>query len=91
MKTDFERYVTGEDIRVGDHVSFGGHEAIVVAVIGRGQFAPGFTADDWADYNQGFVMRVADGQLYMYELADEDIHLLARHENGEKAGSLPKR
>jgi len=71
-------YVTGEEIHAGDRVSFGGHPALVVAVIGRGEYTPPFIADDWADYRRGFLLRTDDGQLYMYDYADEDIRFLSR-------------
>jgi hypothetical protein len=77
-------YVDGEEIRVGDQVLFGGHAATVVVVFGRDEYGPDFSRDDWTDYKRGFLLRTADGQLYMEDYADEDIKLLAR-------GTLPAR
>ena len=71
-------YVTGEEIHAGDRVSFGGHPALIMAVIARGEYMPPFIADDWADYRCGFLLRTDDGQLYMYDYADEDIRFLSR-------------
>lgn len=71
-------YISGEEIHVGDRVLFGGHPATVVAVIARGEYEHGFVAEDWSSYDRGFLMRTDDGQLYMYDYADEDVELVAR-------------
>jgi hypothetical protein len=71
-------YLTGEEIHAGDRVLFGGHPVTIVAVIGRGEYASEFVAEDWSDHERGFVMRTDDGQLYMYEYADEDVKLVSR-------------
>jgi tRNA G37 N-methylase TrmD len=71
-------YVIGEEIDVGDHVLLGGHPATVVVVIGRAEYDPESIAENWSDHEGGFLMRTDDGQLYMYEYADEDIQLISR-------------
>jgi len=71
-------YLTGEEMHVGDRVLFGGHAATVVVVIDRGEYGPGFVAEDWSDQEHGFLMRTDDGTLYMYDVADEDVRLIAR-------------
>lgn len=72
------QYQTGDDIRVGDRVRHAGQLARVVAVISRNEYAPGFSREDWAQYQQGFVVQQDDGQLFMYDQADEDLELVAR-------------
>jgi hypothetical protein len=71
-------YVSGEEIHVGDRIRFGGHPGTIMVVIGRGEYAEGFAAEDWRDYERGFLIRTDDGSLYMYDYADEDIEFLAR-------------
>ncbi|HMJ87591.1 MAG TPA: hypothetical protein VK504_30645 [Vicinamibacterales bacterium] len=80
-KNPFEvHYLTGEEIHIGDRVLFSGHPAIVVVVIGRNEYAPGYPREGRSNDERGFVMRTDDGQMYMYEYADEDIKLLSRGE-----------
>jgi RHS repeat-associated protein len=78
MRQTDSHYIDGSEIHIGDRVRFGGHPATVVVVIGRGEYAPGFLADDWTDYERGFLIRTEDRQLYMHDYADEDIEFVAR-------------
>lgn len=71
-------YITGEEIHIGDRVLFSGLNAVVVIVIGRREYAPGYVQA--AGDERGFVMCTDDGQMYMYEYADEDIEFLSRGE-----------
>jgi hypothetical protein len=72
------RYTTGEEIHAGDSVLFSGQNGIVVIVLDTHESALGFDAQEWTDYEHGFLIRTEDGQLYMHEYAEEDIQLLSR-------------
>ena len=72
------RYTTGEDVHAGDIVLFSGQRGMVVVVLDAHESASGFDANEWTDYEHGFLIRTDDGQLYMHEYADEDIELLSR-------------
>jgi hypothetical protein len=84
--TDLQ-YLDGQEIHIGDRVVFGGHPATVVVVIGRGEYGPGFVADDWSEHERGFLMRTEDGQLYMQDYADEDVKLVSRCEAPDHPGA----
>ena len=77
-------YVSGEEIHAGDRILSGGHPATVVGVIGRAEYAPGFVAGAWSEYERGILIRDEQGTLSMHDYADGDLELIAR---GSEYGS----
>lgn len=65
-------YLTGEEIHVGDRVLFGGHPAMVVAVIGRGEYA---SIDHARDIPSGVPARTNLARLH--NAAGEALQALA--------------
>ena len=73
---DGRTYESGEQICVGDRVRHAGRLGSIVAVIDRGEYAENFPSAEWSNYQRGFIVKDDSGELYMYDVADEDLELL---------------
>ena len=72
-------YSSGDEIRVGDQVDHPGPATgVVVFVLERGEFAPGFPAEEWSYLESGFMVQDPDGTLIFYPEPDACITLRAR-------------
>lgn len=82
------QYLSGQLVHVGDRVNIrGGHpEPIlgnVVFVIDSSKYSSGFAKSEWSHYGKGFMIKLDDGTLVLYEEAD-DPHLalvVANHQH----------
>jgi hypothetical protein len=73
-------YLTGEEIRVGDHVACADWRGIVRFVLATDSFAPGFAAEDWAYLGHGFMVEYDNAGLVFAETADHDLVFVRRAE-----------
>ena len=75
------RYLTGEEIHIGDRILHAGEPAEIVLVIGRDEFEGEFAIQkDWykQKYGRGFMVKGGPGGLVLCNEADEDIQFVAR-------------
>ena len=73
-----QRYESGEELHVGDHVRYAGDTGNIVFVIDRGEYSPEFPERDWSHYGSGFMIQTPKFALVMLDKADEDLKLLDR-------------
>ena len=76
-----QRYMSGEEIRLGDFVDLGfgyGPQATVVVPIPSGPAAEGFKAEDWAYLESGFLLQAQEMGLVHYPEADDELLLIRR-------------
>jgi hypothetical protein len=71
-------YLSGDEIRAGDHVEYADSPGQVVFVLGTRSFAPGFAEEDWSYLKRGFMLDVQGMGLLFQEEADEDLTLIKR-------------
>jgi hypothetical protein len=71
------RYATGEEIHAGDRIMHAGQPARIGAVLSRSEYTPEFSEERWAMYREGFIVQEDNGQVFMYEHANEDIELVS--------------
>lgn len=71
-------YVTGEEIRVGDHVACGDWRGVVKFVLASRSFAAGFDPAHWSYLGRGFMVDYDKAGLVFSEKADEELTLLKR-------------
>jgi len=69
---EIQRYNSGEEIHVGDHVSYFGIPVLVVVVFvnDTSEYSEGFSAKDWSHLGRWCGKRT--GSVYL-ECADEDL------------------
>jgi len=72
------QYRSGADIHVGDQVRLGSWLGTVVFVLGRGEFAQGFTEAQWSHLGRGFMLDTDQAGLVFHEEAPPDLELVAR-------------
>ncbi|KRW62035.1 hypothetical protein [Pseudomonas sp. TTU2014-080ASC] len=73
------KYVTGEEIKVGDQVRVdAGDLGVVVGIIETNSYSHGYSADDWAYLKTGLLILTKDSGLLHYPELDEEIELIAR-------------
>ena len=73
-----QRYYTGEDIHIGDQVTYGRSPGTIVFVIDRSEYSPEFPAEHWSHYATGFMIQCDSMGLVMLQEPDEDLELLHR-------------
>jgi hypothetical protein len=70
-------YKSGEEIRQGDRVSYGGHAAVIELVV---EGSTGVPEEDWLFENHGAGIMVAEpkvfGRVYLHAPHDEEDFLL---------------
>ena len=83
-------YADGRLIMVGDAVDLGdGQAGVVVGLIGDGEYADGYAAEDWGYLGHGILLSTGFGLLRL-EAPDEDLELVARlGPDGLKPGGMP--
>ncbi len=69
-------YVSGEEIRVGDHVACGDWRGVVKFVLASQSFAEGFDPSHWSYLGRGFMVEYDQAGLVFSDEADEDVTLL---------------
>jgi hypothetical protein len=67
MRMD-QRYSSGREIHVGDHVSYDNQRGRVVFVADRGEFEKGY---EWKEYSSGFMIEFDHGARLLLESADD--------------------
>ncbi len=71
------RYYTGEEIHIGDRVTFGGCAATILFVVDLDEFPASEPAEgrDWwrTEYGSGFMIHQNDGADIFLAEADEDL------------------
>ena len=73
-----QRYHSGDEIHVGDHVRYAADRGTIVFVIDRGEYSPEYPQSDWSHYGTGFMIETPVYARVMLDEADEDWELLAR-------------
>lgn len=73
-----QRYESGDEIHVGDHVRYAGDTGTIVFVIDRCEYSAAFPEKDWSHYGSGFMIQTPAYALVMLDKADEDLEFLSR-------------
>jgi hypothetical protein len=77
-----QRYYTGEEIHLGDRVTFGGCASTIVFVVDRDEFPNSETAEarDWwrTEHGSGFMVHQDAGADIFLDEADEDLLYVSR-------------
>ena len=68
-----QRYYTGEEIHIGDQISYARSPGTIIFVIDRGEYSTGFHAEHWAHYATGFMIQCDSMGCVMLQKADEDL------------------
>ena len=76
-------YASGEAIHVGDRVAIAPGKSAdrcgtVVFVLGRNEFSPGFSEEQWRYLGKGFIVKFDDGTLVHYTKSESDMELIER-------------
>ncbi|HUQ69421.1 MAG TPA: hypothetical protein VM165_07865 [Planctomycetaceae bacterium] len=79
------RYLTGEEIRIDDHIRYAAKPGRVVFVVNSRQFSDEFPENQWAYLGGGFMVAVNDWGLIHLDEADEDLDFIRR---GDEARSF---
>ncbi len=71
-----QRYRTGQEIHVGDRVTYNNQRGRIVFVADRGEYAKGY---EWKEYSTGFMVEFDNGARLFLQSADgllmyEDAH-----------------
>jgi hypothetical protein len=69
------RYKTGEDVLVGDHITYNGAPARIVIVADQEQTYGGFIRDDWRFVGAVLVL-FENGAHLVLSRSEEDEHLM---------------
>lgn len=73
------KYSSGQEIRLGDKVKLGNDSGgVVVAVLERQEFEPGYSAADWAYLQRGVLVAFPLHGLIHYEEPESGLELVAR-------------
>jgi hypothetical protein len=76
------KYADGQQVQVGDRVGLGADAGgVVVCSIEDGVFSEGYSADQWAYLEKGFMVEFSTLGLIHYEVAEEDLRLISRAES----------
>ena len=62
-----QRYSTGQEIHVGDRVSYNNQRGRIVFVADRGEFEKGY---EWKDYSSGLMVEFDNGARLLLEAPD---------------------
>ncbi len=77
-----QRYYTGEEIHIGDRVTFGGCPSTIVLVVDRDEFPPSesYASRTWwrTAHGSGFLIRQENGADIFLDGPDEDLLFLDR-------------
>jgi hypothetical protein len=73
-----QRYYSGEEIHIGDRVTYGGTPGVILFVIDRGEFSPEFPAEHWSGCRTGFMIRSKSMGLVMLDRSDEVLEFISR-------------
>ena len=80
-----QRYCSGEEIHIGDHVEYGGLPATVAFVIDREEWPADENAESrawWrAEHHSGFMLILSTGARLFFPDADEDLDFVSRAAN----------
>jgi len=75
-------YYTGEEIHIGDRVTFAGCPATILLVVDREEFPAGESEEsrDWWRFEQGsgFLLKQDGGADIFMDEADEDLFFISR-------------
>lgn len=78
MRDSPPTYQSGEEIRVGDHVTEAGAPGRVVFVIASRSFSPEHPEEQWGYLDRGFMIETQKYGLVLYDEANEDLILVER-------------
>jgi len=70
-------YLSGEEVRCGDRVSYNRQQGRIVFVAARQEYAPDFPASEWGDQS-GFMICFDNGARLQLDEADELFSFLER-------------
>ena len=71
-----QRYSTGQEIHVGDRITYNKQRGRIVFVADRGEYAEGY---EWKDRSSGFMVEFDNGARLFLEAADEKLALEDTH------------
>ncbi|HEL3809707.1 TPA: hypothetical protein UMT89_001033 [Stenotrophomonas maltophilia] len=72
-------YLDGQKVLLGDIVDLGnGTSGVVVAVIDQGDYASGFSEEEWNYLGQGALLETSEFGLLHYSNAGHDFTLIRR-------------
>jgi hypothetical protein len=71
-------YCSGQEIRVGDHVTSADWSGIIVFVLASESYAPGYPAEEWSYLGRGFMVEFDRMGPVFYDVADGDLVLVQR-------------
>jgi len=63
-----QRYSTGQEIHVGDRVSYNKQRGRIVFVADRGEFAKGY---EWKDHSSGIMIEFDNGARLLLDASDD--------------------
>jgi len=72
-----QRYNSGDEIHLGDRVSYNGQPGHIVFVIDRGEFSTEFPAHHWQSYATGFMIKFDNGALLKKDHADDHLEKIS--------------
>ena len=68
-----QRYITGEEIHVGDRVTYNRQSGRIAFVADRGEFSKGYGPKE---YSTGFMIEFSNGARLFLEQADNMLHVV---------------
>jgi len=71
-----QRYSNGQEIHVGDRVTYNRQRGRIAFVADRGEFTEGY---DWREYSTGFMVVFDNGARLYLEVADDLLLVEAAH------------
>ena len=73
-----QKYDSGEEIHIGDHVNYARFPGTIVFVIDRDEFSAEFPADNWSENGSGLMIRFETMALVMLKEADKLLEFVSR-------------
>ena len=69
-------YLSGEEITIGDQVSFGDSKGVIVFVIPSSQYSIRYTEKEWSYLKEGFGVETEKYGVIHQVVPDEDLILM---------------